>query len=52
LEYVRQTREQGALERVILVHGEPPAQDTLRRALEAQEVARVHVPEREEVLRI
>lgn len=45
LAYALALRARGPLRQVALVHGEPPAQDALREALEAEGFPRVHVPE-------
>jgi metallo-beta-lactamase family protein len=45
LAFAEAVREQGPLRHVMLVHGEPPAQDALRSELEARNFARVDVPE-------
>jgi metallo-beta-lactamase family protein len=52
LRFAASVRERGALQSVVLVHGEPAAQDTLKAQLAARGFANVHIPSRGELLRL
>jgi metallo-beta-lactamase family protein len=52
LDFAGQVRVQGPLERIVLVHGEPPAQDSLARELRARGFASIDIPEPGSRLRI
>lgn len=51
LDFAAAVRERGPLRDVVLVHGEPAAQDTLKRELIERGFPRVHVPSRGDLLR-
>jgi metallo-beta-lactamase family protein len=52
LAYAEETRRRGPLRRVVLVHGEPPAQDTFARLLSEHGFPTVDVPEPGQRLRL
>jgi metallo-beta-lactamase family protein len=52
VEFAERVRERGPLRQVILVHGEPPAQEALKRELDARGFPTVRVPAPGERLRV
>jgi len=52
LDFASAVRERGPLRDVVLVHGEPAAQDTLKDQLTQRGFQRVHIPTRGDLLRL
>jgi metallo-beta-lactamase family protein len=52
LDFVDAVRRRGPLREVLLVHGEPPAQDTLRTLLLARGAPSVRIPEPGDIVRV
>ena len=52
LDFVEAVRERGPLGEVFLVHGEPPAQETLRTLLLARGASSVRIPGPGDIVRV